>query len=395
MNTKKRLIVLFDGTWNKSTGKTTNVYRLARCIEDFDGNVRQKFFYDPGVGTSVGSKIFGGLTGYGLSDNLLQGYAWLAENYSEGDEIWIFGFSRGAYTARSLAGLLKKCGLIHIHTPALLKQVKKLFRSKKLKSNSRECIDFRNFYSREPDIHFIGVWDTVGALGIPGTKLFSERGLFSWHDTKLSEKVRHAYHAVALDEHRTEYKACLWTQSVPGAQQSNTGKQTEQYDTSPKQVVEQMWFVGSHSNIGGGLGKDSLADITLQWMKEKASAAGLKLNNSIPLETDWRADVYDSFSEFIKFFDIPLYSLTKKIFSLSWLRKKEIRYFRPFTPESGIYINLNIHESVKNRIDHSELAYTPKTLDGHYPAPETGTSPESFGRKSSKKKNTKKKTPTE
>lgn len=101
---KQRLIVLFDGTWNDPEDQT-NVYKLARSIHDYDGDIRQKFFYDPGVGTSRWSRFRGGVAGWGLSRNLLQGYEWLVKNYSDGDEIWAFGFSRGAYTARSMVGI--------------------------------------------------------------------------------------------------------------------------------------------------------------------------------------------------------------------------------------------------------------------------------------------------
>ena len=97
---KQRLIVFFDGTWNDPEDQT-NVYRISRRVQDYDGDVRQNFFYDPGVGTSTWSRFRGGAFGYGLSKNLLQGYEWLAKRYAKEDEIWIFGFSRGAYTARA------------------------------------------------------------------------------------------------------------------------------------------------------------------------------------------------------------------------------------------------------------------------------------------------------
>ena len=117
--TKQRLIVLFDGTWNDPEDQT-NVYRISRLIRHYDGDVRQRFFYDPGVGTSKWDHFRGGIFGFGLSKNLRQGYEWLAKRHTDGDEIWVFGFSRGAYTARSLVGLIRKCGLLHVVTPSLL-----------------------------------------------------------------------------------------------------------------------------------------------------------------------------------------------------------------------------------------------------------------------------------
>jgi len=103
---------------------------MCRSIADYDGDIRQRFFYDPGVGTLPLTRLRGDLSGYGLSENLLQGYDWLARRYAAGNEIWIFGFSRGAYTARSLAGLIRKCGLLQITTPDLLAAAEELYRDK-------------------------------------------------------------------------------------------------------------------------------------------------------------------------------------------------------------------------------------------------------------------------
>lgn len=205
---KQRLILLFDGTWNDPDDQT-NVYRVAQRLHEHDGEVRQRFYYDPGVGTSKFQRFSGGIFGYGLSKNLLKGYNWLARRYSDGDEIWIFGFSRGAYTARSLVGLIRKCGLVHVATPALLDKAERLYRDRDLHPDSPTCKAFKNSFSCQPRIHFIGVWDTVGALGVPGTNLFKNR--YDWHDTALSSIVEHAYQAVALDEHRAAYNVSLWT----------------------------------------------------------------------------------------------------------------------------------------------------------------------------------------
>ena len=167
---KQRLIMLFDGTWNDPEDQT-NVYRISRCLHDYDGDMRQRFFYNAGVGTSKLERFRGGVFGYGLSKNLLAGYEWLAKRYTDGEEIWIFGFSRGAYTARSLVGLIRKCGLLHIVTPGLLEKAESIYRDEGLSPDADVCKDFRERYSRSPRIHFIGVWDTVGALGVPGTVL--------------------------------------------------------------------------------------------------------------------------------------------------------------------------------------------------------------------------------
>ncbi|MDF2186668.1 phospholipase effector Tle1 domain-containing protein [Grimontia hollisae] len=128
-----------------------------------------------------------------------------------------------------------------------------------------ECVAFRQAYSDEAKIHFLGVWDTVGALGVPGTVL-SERGVFKWHDTRLSHAVQNAFHAVALDEHRAAYDTTLWT--VPAGSQESR---------SPDNV-EQRWFIGAHANVGVGYKNDALKNISFHWMAKKAMQKGLTLD---------------------------------------------------------------------------------------------------------------------
>ncbi len=331
---KKRLILLFDGTWNDPEDKT-NVYRLAKLIENSDNDISQKFFYDSGVGTGKGDRILGGFSGYGLTKNLLEGYEWLAKKYSLRDEIWIFGFSRGAFTARSLVGLIRKCGLLQIVTPSLLGKAEEIYRNKVISPDCKIAIDFRVNYSENPRIHFIGVWDTVGSLGIPGTN-FSEKGVYSWHDTELSSIVDHAYHAMALDEHREAFDITKWT--------SSTG------DKKPNNIdVEQRWFIGDHSNIGGGHGgKDKLPDISLNWMIQKAKSAGLKLNNITFSPNSWEQDPNDSFKEFL----FGLYSKFKK------------RHFRNFNKgiKGALAVNVTIDPSVWQKWNYTTSNYRPQTL---------------------------------
>ncbi|MDY0164124.1 DUF2235 domain-containing protein [Desulfobotulus sp.] len=339
--TKQRLILLFDGTWNDPEDQT-NVFRIAGLTREYDGDLRQRFFYDPGVGTGRFDRFRGGVFGSGLSKNLLQGYEWLAKRYSSEDEIWIFGFSRGAYTARSLVGLIQKCGLLRIVTPSLLDKAERIYRDKGLRPDCDECKAFRNNYSLTPRVHFIGVWDTVGALGIPGTNL-SEHGKYSWHDTELSSIVNFAYHAVALDEHRAAYDVPLWTGE-------NGQKKPE------NQEVEQRWFIGAHANVGGGYGSgDLLADIPLQWMMEKASSAGLKLDGFVASEDAWKTKPRDSFRDFLK----GVYA---------WFRKLRAsgdgRHFRKFDKgnKGKPAVNVTVDASVWMRWKDPEFNYRPRTL---------------------------------
>ncbi|GHA28117.1 DUF2235 domain-containing protein [Oceanisphaera arctica] len=280
----QRLIVLFDGTWNDPQDNT-NVVKLARSIAPFDGERRQRFFYDAGVGTAALSRLAGGVLGMGLSKNLRQGYDWLARHYRPGDQVWVFGFSRGAYTARSMVGMIRKCGLLHVITPTSLAAAERLYRNKDAAPDGEPCRQFRARYSREIDIHLLGVWDTVGALGIPGT-MISERGTYSWHDTRLSNIVQRAYQAMALDEHRAAYDAVPWT-SADG------NKKTGQIE------VEQRWFIGAHANVGGGYPGDPLADLPLVWMQSKAIEAGLALTPIMPDAQAWLTAPTDSFNDFM------------------------------------------------------------------------------------------------
>lgn len=338
---RQRLILLFDGTWNDPEDGT-NVYRLSRLLQDYDGSMRQRFYYSPGVGTSKWERFRGGTFGYGLSRNLLDGYDWLARRYCEGDEIWVFGFSRGAYTARSLVGLIRKCGLLHVVTPALLDKAEKLYRDKKAHPDGEACRAFRDSYSLEPRIHFIGVWDTVGALGIPGTML-SELGKYSWHDTELSSIVDHAYHAAALDEHREAYDVALWT--------SQDGQQKER-----NLDVEQRWFIGAHANVGGGYGMDDhLADLPLQWMLEKAMAAGLKLDSFVPAEQAWQTDPRDSYATFLK----GAYAKYK-----DFRGRGEGRHYRDFSHglNQVSAVNVTVDASVWSRWQSVAPEYRPQTL---------------------------------
>lgn len=282
----RRLVLLFDGTWNRSESNT-NVERLRRRIapRDPDGT-EQLVNYIPGVGVSPGlAHLLGGAFGYGLSGNVLDGYRWLCETWRTGGELYLFGFSRGAYTARSLGGLIRKCGLLRCHADggvasADLSGAYDFYRDIASKPDDPVAVDFRAGHSIEIDIHFIGVWDTVGSLGIPDTASWFPyaRSRHQFHDTELSKIVKYAYQALALDEHRPDFAPAVWTRNPstlkPG--ETLTSKKPGQIE------IEQRWFIGSHADVGGGNGRDSagrrpdpLPDLPLAWLQHKAVAAGL------------------------------------------------------------------------------------------------------------------------
>ena len=282
----RRLVLLFDGTWNKPESNT-NVERLRRFIAPRDAaGVEQLVNYIPGVGVTSGlAHLLGGAFGYGLSDNVLDGYRWLCDTWLAGDELYLFGFSRGAYTARSLAGLIRKCGLLRRRTDGRVMKADAasaydFYRDISSKPDDAAAVAFRASHSIEIGIHFIGVWDTVGSLGIPDTASWFPfaRARYQFHDTELSKIVKYAYQALALDEHRADFAPALWTRNPdtlkPG--ETLTSKKVEQIE------IEQRWFIGAHADVGGsndcdGAGRkpDPLPDLSLAWLQDKAMATGL------------------------------------------------------------------------------------------------------------------------
>ncbi len=271
----KRLIVCSDGTWS-TPEKESNVYKMWRAIapKDDEGNI-QKVFYDAGVGTegSWVDKLLGGASGLGLDKNIQDGYRFLMHTYEPGDKIYVFGFSRGAYTVRSLAGFLRNSGLLHMDHSNRFQEAFDLYRREDAPPTSKIAEDFRAAYSQEIEIEFVGVWDTVGALGIPTERfghIFNRRHLF--HDVELSGRVKHGYQALAIDERRRSFKASIW------GMLDKDGNYI--VDAVPKegQTVEQAWFAGYHSDVGGGTSHDALSDVTFEWMMRKAYDTGIRFD---------------------------------------------------------------------------------------------------------------------
>ncbi len=216
----RNLAIFFDGTWNTPDedgdheGDTsTNVHKLYEAVRaKTTQNRKQLKWYDEGVGTRWWNKLAGGAFGCGLSKNILQGYEWLMDEYEPGDELYIFGFSRGAYTARSLVGLIRNCGVLDRTRTSKsakkrrLEEAFQLYKAKDEGPDSPVALKFREEYSLETGVACLGVWDTVGALGIPLQSFdWFNRRFYEFHDTELSSIVRHGYHALAIDEHRESY----------------------------------------------------------------------------------------------------------------------------------------------------------------------------------------------
>jgi uncharacterized protein (DUF2235 family) len=287
----------------------TNVWRLkSLCAASITDGLEQRIYYSPGVGTKFGQIVRGGIFGCGLNDEIIDAYQWLIEHYEPGDELFIFGFSRGAYTARSLSGLISKCGLLVAGAPLSVKQLYDRYRQASKPDTIRELIAARDAgqtqdltleeqwilkYSQAIDVEFLGVWDTVGALGLPfGHLPWFGRSNMNFLNTGLRLSNKFAFHALAIDEHRTAFAPTLWTVDAP------------QEDPPPKArtlaQVEQRWFVGAHANVGGGYQSDLLPQLPLKWMMDKAALRGLAFRHDVELDPHPESSpVCDSYDEFM------------------------------------------------------------------------------------------------
>ena len=319
----KNIVVLSDGTGQEGgKGRDTNIYKIFRMLED--RTEKQVVFYDRGIGTDW-RKITGNLAGAGFNQNVLQCYNFIYDNYNAGDRIFLFGFSRGAATVRSLANFINYFGIFPKSRPELIKRAFKLYRIGREEnmnsddhqheehaqsgysqtSNTEKDTDKKNwvqqgiqsledlgnktkeglqqvvrgvplnkkaekFIHEHPNqwvsIEFLGVFDTVPALGLPGAVINTFVNLVpGWkhrfHDFNLHPSVNHAYQALSIDDDRKWFHPTIWHSCPKG-----------------NQTVEQVWFSGAHTDVGGGFREPGLSDITLEWMVQKAVGHGLRLH---------------------------------------------------------------------------------------------------------------------
>lgn len=265
----KNIVICADGTWNRpeeaADDVATNVLRVARGISPFAaGGEPQHVFYDWGIG-SYYHRIRGGVSGLGIHKNIMDGYRYIVQNYTPGSRIYLFGFSRGAYTVRSLCGLINNCGIVKRADARLVQTAFNHYKRKgdAYAPSGKVSVAFRKAHSHPSrEVYFVGAWDTVGALGMP----FSVMGLFNsddeFYDTKLGSNVRIARHALAIDERREDFAPTLWL---------------------PREGLDlrQLWFAGSHGDVGGGYPADDngflASDVPLNWMLDEAAQAGLDI----------------------------------------------------------------------------------------------------------------------
>ncbi len=297
----KRLIICCDGTWQSARQKDlTNIARIAmHAAHEDDQGVGQIVYYDSGVGATFEAdddnllnkfgdwldKKLGGAIGDGLEEKIFDAYRFLAFNYTPGDEIFIFGFSRGAYTARSLCGLIYASGLVKREKIGALGEAYRLYRDREVWPGHPKAVAFRQAHGESVPIAYLGCFDTVGMNGVPDViswlpidRLFN-RG-HGFHDTFLNRDIQSARHACALDERRKAFPVTVMQASK----------------ACPPDQVEERWFPGFHGGIGGGSPADqAFSDTALDWVAQGAEAAGMKFSHSLraELKSDPAADMVE------------------------------------------------------------------------------------------------------
>jgi uncharacterized protein (DUF2235 family) len=352
---KKRIVIFADGTWNRpekdlDKDTPTNVLRLARAIKPRGTDpvsheeVAQHVFYDWGIG-SYHDEVIGGATGRGIEKNIMDCYRYIVQNYSPGDEIYLFGFSRGAYTVRCVSGMINNSGILKRPKAALIQKAFELYKKSgpANKPTGVKATAFRQAHAHASRrVTFVGVWDTVGALGIPISFLGLLDKRDEFFDTEIGSNVDIARQALAIDEKRSDFEPTVWV---------------------PKSGLDlkQVWFAGCHSDIGGGNQADRngllLADIPLKWMMSEARQAGLQLEPH--LAQSLRPAASAKINE-----------------SRRHIYRSRGKLYRPIEhgpDEQGRADVVRIHRSVRERWDH-DSKYRPKNLKEYlakhgWPAP--------------------------
>jgi uncharacterized protein (DUF2235 family) len=342
----KRLIVCSDGTWQDLyKDYPTNVVKMAQAILPSGSNgVRQIIYYDEGLGTKqIGgksiidelTKIGGGGIGLGLDYKIKDAYQFLCLNYEPGDDIYLFGFSRGAYTVRCLAGLIYNSGLPHRKFIRRIPEAYELYRDKNpsKKPGGDDAISFRNHYGDRVPIKALCCWDTVASVGlpdlIPGILLdakFNER--YSFYDSKINPTIERAFHAVSIDENRKLFYFTPMESDQSGQ-------------------LSQIWFPGRHDSVGGGSEKErGLSDGALEWMLSNVAALGLSV--------DPKNIEYGKTNGSVEYGIKPMYDAPFELAESSLIRTRE------FPPTSTFS---DLHLSVKKRWKDKTSNYRPKNLE--------------------------------
>jgi uncharacterized protein (DUF2235 family) len=303
----KNIALFFDGTWNKAK-TNTNVHKGFDpiCLDKAESNGTQLTHYIPGVGVAFWTWLRGGAFGLGIQDNILEGYDYLVEHYNEGDRIFLFGFSRGAYTARSLAGMIVRYGLVRRGSKIGSNVIFDAYTKKK---EARQITALRNLdahelnpleeeilsNSRRVDIHFMGLWDTVGMIGVPKGDRFGLNSEHKFHHQNVSTLYQNIAHAVSINENRGLFKPTLFFKYEPD---DITPEKRAKNLARFEKRVEQRWFAGSHGCVGGSEGNPNEV-LALAWIYDKAAKAGLMLRAPVNIgAASPTGKIGDSFRKF-------------------------------------------------------------------------------------------------
>lgn len=393
----KNLIVCCDGTGNEIGENISNVLKLYRVLRKTDKtDPRQMVFYDPGVGTLARPNpwtklkqdavtVLGLATGYGLDNNVLRAYNFLINNYEEGDDIFLFGFSRGAYTARVLAGLIHKVGLLapqqcNLADAALTayKQASSVIVERDEHGEDDTTIDTENerqappaarddpasqfariVSTRWPTIKFLGVWDTVASVIVPRPDRFYVFSLQKLAFTQVNPSVKVFRHAIAIDERRRMFRVEPWKEH-----QTFMHNRFSATNNSEPQDALQVWFAGVHADIGGGYAEkeSGLSKFPLLWMIDEAVKCGLSVSRQTVNQLAWGIQRKGSPFSYVApdIMRDPHQSMTFVWRSLEWIpkadkfkewsdRRSSLRHYIPNAEPRMIPENAYIHESVVNR----------------------------------------------
>ena len=316
----RNIVICCDGTGAEYGHNNTNVVETYQLV-DKDGG--QFAYYDPGIGTGGWEyhedtlelrALADQATGSGLQKNVEDAYRFLMRTYRPGDRLFLFGFSRGAFTVRSLGGMLHKCGLLGPHDDNLVEYASRIYNTE---GNDDIAAGFRSTFARSCPVECIGVWDTVESLALNAGK--------RWRDASLNPEVRHGFHAVAIDEKRRDFPICLWDEANAGADQS----------------IEQVWFAGVHADVGGWHNERTLASVALHWMLGKTEACGLRFDRNALARRppDPLGQMHDSYTGFWR---------------MRGSRRRRI-------PEGA-----RLHRSVVERLNDKAIGYHPKNLPSQY-----------------------------
>jgi uncharacterized protein (DUF2235 family) len=381
----EKIIILSDGTGNAASSVwRTNVWRIFQSL-DLQGN-QQAAKYDDGVGTSsfVPLALLGGAFGWGLKRNVLDSYEFICRNYQPDSKLYLFGFSRGAFTARVLAAFILDQGLVDTDSEAerhdLARKAYRAYRANGYHSIWRIEVVFRALRAglvkiadlllrrpiynpaktiTVPAIEFVGIWDTVAAYGLPVDEW--TRGISNWiwplelPNRVLSDKVQCARHALALDDERTTFHPVLWTEQAPGEPAPTISAATKD------ERLVQVWFVGMHANVGGGYPDDALAFVPLDWIFREAQRRGLVFKSEPSADPDSKKWIESSRDK-----DGRLYDSRSGLGAYYRYGPRKLRDICN-DRANGVSVPIpKIHESVFGRIDSGANAYAPIGLPEVY-----------------------------